>query len=70
MIFQHGRGSDCLPEPEPSSSTVIDIVRAMSQDDCVDGSTFIEEACACFVDEQCTVDCQSTFPSTPIQNPL
>ena len=56
-FFDHGLGSDCLPDAEPSSSPEIDIDRAMSQDDCPAGTYFVEEACTCFADNQCAADC-------------
>ena len=58
-FFDHGLGLDCQPNSgdESNSSVTIDVERAMSQDDCPAGTNFSEDACACFVNSQCNVDC-------------
>ena len=69
-LFNHGLGADCLPDPEPTSSRTLLLSHARSQEDCQPDTYFVEEACTCFANNQCSTDCQTKHPSTPIQNPL
>ena len=60
-FFDHGLGPDCLPdtgdEETATSTTDLAIDRAFSQADCEQGFRFVEEACACFSERQCRVNC-------------
>ena len=69
-IYNHMLGEDCIADtPDDPHDELDPEVTHVTEDECETWETFDQAACACAVDT-CDIDCETSFPATPVQNPF